>query len=167
MRKGRLGDPTGYRQGRFLIGLRRRKTLDLSRWAAAGHGRFFMDLRRMFGFQALQMRLDSFFVEVLCLPFDHFQGVIRAFPQAGSQTIAIKLGHESCLPVYDPESSFSAGGYTYPAAITFFFIDLNDFPFDLHLFLPFFATEGTEVTEKKLKPISKNQKAKGNIKFVL
>jgi hypothetical protein len=89
----------------------------------------------MFGFHLFQMLFDSFFVEVLGLAFDHFQGVARTFSQAGTQAVTVYLGRQSGLPVHDLKGSFRTGGDTGPAAVTFCLIDLNDLPFYFHLFL--------------------------------
>jgi hypothetical protein len=75
-------------------------------------------------------------IKILRLAFDDFEGIVWAFSQTGSKPIAKFLRNQSGFTVDDLDGSLGAGWDTVPATVTFFFIDLNDLPFDFHVFLP-------------------------------
>jgi hypothetical protein len=89
----------------------------------------------MGGAGSFQMFFYGFLVKVVRHPFDHMEGVIRALSQAGSQAVAEFIGHDPGFSVYDLQGSLRAGGNAEPAAVAFVFVNLNDLPFDFHLFL--------------------------------
>ena len=80
-----------------------------------------------------QEGLDCGFVKFFGLTFDDLQGPGRAGTEAGAEPVAELVGHQSGLAVDDPQGAFRAIGYALAAAIAQFFIDLDNFPYVLHI----------------------------------
>jgi hypothetical protein len=74
------------------------------------------------------------FIKSLRFTLDDANGVPRTFAKTGTETIAKVIGSEHRLAVYDFDCPFGTGRNTKPAAVTFFLVYFDDFPFhDLYL----------------------------------
>jgi hypothetical protein len=60
------------------------------------------------------------------------KGTQRAFPDAGTTTIAKSFCNKVQLIVHNSERTFHAGFYAFPAAIAHRFIDMDYFSSDFH-----------------------------------
>jgi hypothetical protein len=78
------------------------------------------------------MNLDRFFIEFVRFALNDLQGALGAFTNAGPQSIAKVIGNRFGLTVHNGQSPLSTADHTLAAAVTFFFINLNDFAFYLH-----------------------------------
>lgn len=66
-------------------------------------------------------------VVIFGFPFNYPYGIYRTVTDAGTKTVAIGIGDKLCLAIYHLYCTFGAGICTLSAAITFFFIYLDDF----------------------------------------
>jgi hypothetical protein len=74
-----------------------------------------------------QVFLHRRLVKGVGLPLLHGDGVLRAFTEAGPETVAEVVGGEHCLAVDYLDGPLGAGGNAEPADVTFFRIDFDDF----------------------------------------
>jgi hypothetical protein len=83
------------------------------------------------------MRFHGLQIKGVRIRLDDGQGVLGTFPEAGAEAVAVLFGHQPGLSTRDFNGALGAGGDAQAATIAFFFINPDDFSFDLHLFLPF------------------------------
>jgi hypothetical protein len=74
-------------------------------------------------------RLYYIFVKSIGLPLDYFDGILRAMPQTGTQTIAIFIADQSGFTVYYLERTFHAVWDAQPAAVALVLVYLDYFSF--------------------------------------
>jgi len=82
-----------------------------------------------------QILFHGLFVEVFRFSFDDSESILGAFSQTGSQAVTELFRYQPGLPVHDLQRPLGAGRHTQAAAVAFFFVDLDDLSFDLHVFL--------------------------------
>jgi hypothetical protein len=77
---------------------------------------------------------DSFLVESCHLPFFNNQGTLGAFPDTGTQAIAIGITDEPGFTIDNLQGTLGAGKLAQTAAITFFFVNFDDISFSVNRF---------------------------------
>jgi hypothetical protein len=70
--------------------------------------------------------LGGFLAEGIHLCVHDLKRLLRAFAEAGPQAVAVLLGHEPRLAVYNLDGALGTRGDAYPAAIAFIFVDPDD-----------------------------------------
>jgi hypothetical protein len=78
------------------------------------------------------MPIYSFRVKVLGFSFNNTDGILRAFSQAGSQSITVFLADQPGLPIDQGQGPFGTGLDAGPAAIAFILINSDYFPDYFH-----------------------------------
>jgi hypothetical protein len=75
------------------------------------------------------------FIEGFSFPFDYLYRTCRAFGKAVAEAVAVRVGYQPGLAVFQHQGAFMACVYAETAAIAFFFVYLNYFPY--HTDAPF------------------------------
>jgi hypothetical protein len=75
----------------------------------------------------LQVLLHRYFIKLGGVPLDDFNGILRAFAQARSQTVTEVVSIQHRLAMDDFYSPFSTGRYAKAAAVTLVLVNLNYF----------------------------------------
>jgi hypothetical protein len=69
------------------------------------------------------------FIEGFRFPFDYLYRTCRALGKAVAEAVAVRIGYQPGLAVFQHQGSLMACVYTEPAAVAFFFVYLNYFPY--------------------------------------
>jgi hypothetical protein len=77
----------------------------------------------------------SLFVKLFSLSFLDGERALRAFSQAGAQTVAVFFGNNPRLTVHKLDCTFSARGHASAASVAQLIVDSYDLSFEFHAFL--------------------------------
>jgi hypothetical protein len=84
----------------------------------------------------------SRFVKLFSLSFLNDERALRAFSQAGAETVAVFFRNNPRLSVHKLDRSFRAGGHAGPASVAQLIVDSYDLSFNFHSFLPLLNSSG-------------------------